>query len=268
MKPLFKERVKKATLIKCREMDSKFAGRLERVKREYDEDFGVAVGIREGLRFILMDNRIILDDTVKKRYAFAYDRKQNKLEIGDDDELYDLILSYLAVCQNIDKAVVDIVTDIEKKLDIVSRILDGADEEAVSKDDYSVNETNVGDTVKESLPAEEDTAEPEKEPEWVDSRKDNMGLPNIPDERPSDDDEPVRDDEEDISEEESSTEDTTERNEQMARNVVEKSRNPFEAMRVLQSLGFSPDDFEKYGISAKDVAEFKQLLKEREAEQF
>lgn len=290
MKKLFKERVAKATDIVCRQMDKTFAGRLERVIREYDENFGVAIGIEEGVRFILMSEKIILDDMAHKRYVFQYDRKSKELKIDDNDELYEMILSYLAVCKQIDKTINDIIVDIEKKLDIVSSIIDSVPAEFINEQPKTISEPKPPDNEPDF------TSESKPQPfgDVEDKANEEVSLPFIPNERPKEEvfekphEEPVEDFEEEI-EEEFTDEDLNDENEedkketvnpiqhidnpateakedQMARNVVEKARNSFEAMRVLKSLGYSPDDFEKYGISAKDVAEYKQLMKQREAE--
>ncbi len=278
MKQLFKERVAKATQIKCSQTDASFAGKLERIIREYDEDFGVAVSISDGVRFVLTPDRIVLDDMRRQKFAFSFNRQTKTIEIAEADEFYDEILSFLAVSKSIDKTVMDIIADIEKKLDIVSAILNDAGETEMRP--APVFEPARPDP--EPAAVHEEVREPEPVPSlWDEEPKRESLSEELPEEVMHEPDpepfrEELRDEEhvrfepessfqeepetapEEIRQEAPAEPENTE--DAMARNVVEKARNPFEAMRVLKSLGYSPDDFTKYGLSARDVAEYKELL--------
>ena len=268
MKQLFKERVAKATDIVCSRMDSDFKGKLERIIREYDEDFGIAVKITDTVRFVLTPDKIVLDDTENRRYVFVYSRDSHSLEMKSDDDLYEDALNFLGEFERVSKTINEVIGNIESKLDVVSRILDEGFEDRKIFTPPAEPFHRPAMFYDETPPAGQPEAEsgvsgyPEEDelPEQgFPMEEEPAGEPFVNEEKPEENVSFPDNKEEEVSAQPASTPE-----EQMARNVVEKAHNPFEAMRVLKSLGYAPEDFTKYGLSAKDVNEYVELLKKQQ----
>lgn len=126
MKQVFKDRIGAALRKKLDKLDIG-KERSDRIKEEYDDDFGINLELNGGV-FEYRGNRSSLKDQDQVK-IFEYDNGEILLNIDDDDsgKKQEGIFGYLEVADEIEGLIMENVTDIEKKLDILSAIIGGDD---------------------------------------------------------------------------------------------------------------------------------------------
>lgn len=153
MKQVFKDRIGQALKKKLDNLDIG-KERETRITEEYDDDFGIAISINdEGAKFDYRGSTISLKDE-NGDDVFLYDSGDIDLALDDDEDgkKQALIFGYLEVADDISKIVIENIADIERKLDILSAIIDGDDTPVTttsSKSSKSFKEETVEDTETE-----------------------------------------------------------------------------------------------------------------------
>ena len=235
MKEKFIERVTQALTIKCSDLDKMCGDRMKRIINEYDEEFSIAFKIKDsGLKFMILKDKILLDDTTNEAYPFVYDRRTKSFDsVMNDDRSIDTILDYLQIADGfVDKAD-EIMRGIEKRLDVLSGILSGAP---------SVKPAPVKTELHSTVRKPEPEPEFEDEPGEASAESKNEEW---------DADEP--DEDEDI-------ESVPSKNMEMGKRIVKQANGDYmKAIKVLQSLDFGEDDFTELGIPESAIDDYRAL---------
>ncbi len=235
MKGKFLERITQALTLKINEYESLFHDRFMRIIEEYDEDFSIAFKIKDsGLRFVVSRDRMLLDDTVNKRYPFVYNRRKKAFDsIMEEDECFDIILEYLQIADGFNDKSDEIMKGIEKRLDILSGILTGKMVRPVQVRTEPRQEKPSQPIL--NIPIREEVQEAQEVP----MEKDNAD----------------RDD--DYSEDFVYT-----KNMESARRAVAQANGDYaKAIKVLQTLNFSETEWAEAGIPQSFIDDYVSLKK-------
>lgn len=252
MQEKFMARLRQALAIKCKSLNRLTGQRILRIRRDYDSNFVIAVRLNDKAGFVITDTQILVDNVDFQRYSFMYNRiTENLDELSKESQDIDLTLEFLSNADAYEKMTEDILSTIEKRLDVLDSILSDATVEAPAQDipssimntlteiseDMEEQEQTEPDDTEDNI--EDDIEDIEVQEEWQ-GDIDNSDTPEEIDE--------VEKEPERINSEE-----------EMGKSIVKNASNPWDAMRVLKSLGYKYDDFIKFGVPEDAVNEYRAI---------